>query len=66
MLAPAKTVEQMSQIIFNDRVDAALTVLFMGVVVIVMLAFAARVARKALANPSVTAIEGAAETKAHA
>jgi carbon starvation protein len=64
VLAPAKTVEQMSQIIFNDRVDAALTFLFMGVV-IVMLVFAVRVARKALANPLVTALEGAAEAKAN-
>jgi carbon starvation protein len=65
VLAPAKTVEQMSQIIFNDRVDAALTFLFMSVV-IVMLAFALRVARKALANPLVTAIEGAGEARTHA
>ncbi len=65
VLAPAKTVEQMSQIIFNDRVDAALTFLFMSVV-IVMLVFAVRVARKALANPLVTALEGAGEAKTNA
>ncbi|MEA1832935.1 carbon starvation CstA family protein [Methylobacterium durans] len=33
VLPPAKNVEQMSQIIFNDRIDAALAVVFVGLVV---------------------------------
>ncbi|AWN41901.1 carbon starvation CstA family protein [Methylobacterium durans] len=33
VLPPAKNVEQMSQIIFNDRIDAALAVIFVGLVV---------------------------------
>jgi carbon starvation protein len=32
VLAPAKSVDQMNQIIFNDRIDAALAVLFVGLV----------------------------------
>ncbi|TDH64532.1 carbon starvation protein A [Dankookia rubra] len=36
LLAPAKTMEQMRQIIFNDRVDAALAALFVGVVVAIL------------------------------
>ncbi|GEP06659.1 carbon starvation CstA family protein [Methylobacterium oxalidis] len=33
VLPPAKNVDQMSQIIFNDRIDAALAVVFVGLVV---------------------------------
>jgi carbon starvation protein len=33
ILAPAKTIDQMSQIVFNDRVDAVLAGLFIGLVV---------------------------------
>ncbi|MBK1660107.1 carbon starvation CstA family protein [Paracraurococcus ruber] len=36
VLAPAKTPEQMAQIVFNDRVDAALAALFVGVVVAIL------------------------------
>ncbi|MFX7858261.1 hypothetical protein ABTK38_21410, partial [Acinetobacter baumannii] len=32
VLAPAKTLEAMSRVVFNDRLDAALCALFMGVV----------------------------------
>ena len=41
ILAPAKSREQMQQIVFNDHVDAAMAILFM-VVVITMLVFAIR------------------------
>ncbi len=64
VVAPAKNVEQMRQIIFNDRVDAALTTLFVGVV-LVMLVFAVSVARRALANPLPTAQEEPVGSKAH-
>jgi carbon starvation protein len=37
LLAPAKTAGAMSRIVFNDRLDAALCVLFMGVVVSVLI-----------------------------
>jgi carbon starvation protein len=36
LLAPAKTMEQMRQIIFNDRIDAALATLFVAVVVSIL------------------------------
>jgi carbon starvation protein len=36
VLAPAKSVDEMSRIVFNDRLDAALCVLFMLVVVSVL------------------------------
>ncbi|MCS3802939.1 carbon starvation protein [Chromobacterium alkanivorans] len=48
VLAPAKNMAQMHQIIFNDYVDATLTALFMAVV-IAMLVFALNVMRKSLA-----------------
>ncbi len=41
VLAPAKSMADMARIVFNDRVDAALCVLFMGVV-LASLAFAIR------------------------
>ncbi|WP_373740160.1 carbon starvation CstA family protein [Neisseria sp.] len=46
VLKPAKTVEEMSRIIFNDYVNSTLTVLFLSVVVIVA-AYGIRVALKA-------------------
>ncbi|KAB1073905.1 carbon starvation CstA family protein [Methylobacterium planeticum] len=33
ILAPAKTIDQMNQIVFNDRIDAVLAALFIGLVV---------------------------------
>src|SRR4051812_17756122 len=36
LLAPAKTMEQMWQIVFNDRIDAALAALFVAVVVSIL------------------------------
>ncbi|MGB8954016.1 MAG: carbon starvation CstA family protein [Tumebacillaceae bacterium] len=37
MIAPAKTAEQMQQIIFNDRLDAAVCAILMAIVVLVLL-----------------------------
>ncbi|CUA81880.1 MULTISPECIES: carbon starvation CstA family protein [Gulbenkiania] len=48
VLAPAKTLEQMQQIVFNDYVDAVLIGLFMFVL-LAMVGFGLRVARQALA-----------------
>ncbi|KQT14668.1 carbon starvation protein A [Methylobacterium sp. Leaf399] len=36
LLAPAKTVDQMNQIIFNDRIDAVLAVMFVGLVIAIV------------------------------
>ncbi|MDF0605046.1 carbon starvation protein A [Neisseriaceae bacterium TC5R-5] len=56
LLAPAKHMAEMQQIIFNDYVDATLTVMFMAVV-IAMLLFAIGVIRKALAVKWITSKE---------
>ncbi|MCD5360645.1 carbon starvation CstA family protein [Chromobacterium aquaticum] len=56
VLAPAKNMAQMQQIIFNDYVDATLTALFMAVV-IAMLVFSVNVIRKSLAVKWATAKE---------
>lgn len=37
VLAPAKTLDAMSRVVFNDRLDAALCMLFMGVVISVLI-----------------------------
>ena len=37
VLAPAKTVEEMSRIVFNDRINAGLCVLFMAVVISILI-----------------------------
>ncbi|MFG6413530.1 carbon starvation CstA family protein [Roseateles sp. DC23W] len=37
VLAPAKSLEAMSRVVFNDRLDAALCALFMGVVISVLI-----------------------------
>ncbi|MEO5362626.1 MAG: carbon starvation protein A [Magnetococcus sp. DMHC-8] len=60
LLPPARTIEQMHQIIFNDRVDALLTLFFMTVVVIIF-GFALRACWLALGTRQVTA----RETPAH-
>ena len=54
VLAPAKTMDQMAQIVGNDHLDAFLALFFMGVVV-VMLVYAFIACRKALATPEITA-----------
>jgi carbon starvation protein len=56
MLAPAKTIEQMQQIVFNDYVDATLAALFVAVVV-AMLAYGVLHVWRALGTPRVTAVE---------
>ena len=56
ILAPAKTVEEMNRIIFNDYVDAALCGLFIAVV-LSMVVYGVIAIRKALANPNVTTRE---------
>jgi len=56
ILAPAKTIEEMQRIVFNDYVDAALCGLFIAVVVS-MVVYGVGAIRKALANPNVTTRE---------
>ena len=56
ILAPAKTMDQMSQIVFNDYVDAALAAVFV-LVVLAMMVTGIIAVRKALASSKVTAIE---------
>ncbi len=50
VLAPAKTVEQMQQIVFNGYINAALTALFLAVMLAVLV-YSLRVARQALRLP---------------
>src|ERR1700731_1230519 len=56
VLAPAKSVAEMQRIIFNDYVDATLSILFVTVVVTVVV-YGLIGIRKAFTNPKVTAIE---------
>ena len=56
ILAPAKTVEEMNRIIFNDYIDAVLCGLFIAVV-LSMVVYGVLAIRKALANPNVTTRE---------
>jgi carbon starvation protein len=56
LLAPAKTMADMRQVISNDYVDCGLTALFMTVVVL-MLGAGVVAARRAFANPRVTTQE---------
>jgi carbon starvation protein len=56
VLAPAKSIGEMQRIIFNDYVDATLSILFVTVVVAVVV-YGLISIRKAFTNPNVTAIE---------
>lgn len=56
ILAPAKTLEEMQRVVVNDRVDAALTAIFIAVVLAMIVAGFATV-RKALANPKASTRE---------
>jgi len=56
ILAPAKTMEEMHRVIFNDYVDATLAALFVAVV-LAMTVYGLIATRRALGNPKVTAIE---------
>jgi carbon starvation protein len=58
LLAPAKTPEAMGRVIFNDRLDAALCVLFLFVVLTVLV-YSVKTCREALANRRATAKETA-------
>jgi len=56
MLAPAKTMEEMQRVIFNDYVDATLAALFVAVV-LAMTVYGLIAIRRALSNPKVTTVE---------
>jgi carbon starvation protein len=56
VLAPAKTLEEMHRVIFNDYVDATLSALFVAVV-LAMTVYGLIGIRRALGNPKVTAVE---------
>jgi carbon starvation protein len=56
VLAPAKSLAEMSRIIFNDYVDATLAALFVAVV-ISMVVYGVINIRKALGTPKATAVE---------
>jgi len=56
VLAPAKDIGQMSRIVFNNYVDAAMTGIFIALV-LTMMAFGAMAIRAALASPTATARE---------
>ena len=59
ILAPAKTLEEMHRVVFNDRIDAALAGLFVAIV-LAMLVFGLWSIRRALASPTATTHEAAA------
>jgi carbon starvation protein CstA len=56
VLPPAKSVQEMNRIIFNDYVDATLAAVFAAIVV-AMAIYGVIESRKALANPKSTAVE---------
>ncbi len=56
VIAPAKTIEQMQQIIMNDRIDAVMALFFITVVV-VMLLLAVRSIIRAARHPGITVNE---------
>ncbi len=60
LLPPAKSMADMERILFNDRLDSALCVLFMSVVVAIVL-FTIRSCRAALADDRVTTAETVAQ-----
>jgi carbon starvation protein len=63
VLAPAKTLLEMSRIVFNDYVDAGLAALFAAIVV-AMVVYGLMACRKAMGNPRSTALEIAAPASA--
>ena len=65
VLAPAKSIEDMQRIVFNDYVDATLCALFIAVVV-AMIGFGLRTIFQAYRNPKVTAQESPIELRAGA
>jgi carbon starvation protein CstA len=56
VLAPAKTVQQMSQIVFNDYVDAGLAAVF-ATIVVIMVVYGVAACIRAMGNPRSTALE---------
>ena len=56
VLAPAKSLDQMSRIVFNDSVDATLAAIFVAIV-LVMIGFGAREALRALRSTKATTHE---------
>jgi carbon starvation protein len=56
ILAPAKTLDEMRRVAFNDYIDAALAALFVAIV-IAMVVYGVIEARKALRNGKSTAVE---------
>jgi len=56
VLAPAKSMQEMSRVIFNDYVDATLAGVF-AVIVLTMVVYGVLACRKAMGNPRSTAIE---------
>jgi carbon starvation protein len=56
VLAPAKSIAEMQRIVFNDYVDATLSILFVALVIAVVV-YGLISIRKALTNQNVTAIE---------
>ncbi len=64
VLAPAKTLDQVAQVVANDHLDATLTLIFMGVV-LTMLVFGIRCCLLAYRNPDITAVEDAAPSGHH-
>jgi carbon starvation protein len=65
VLAPAKNMDQMQQVIMNNRIDAGLTLLFMGVVISVLI-FGIIACRSALQNPQPSTREVTGGAKATA
>ena len=59
ILAPAKTIEEMQRIVFNDYVNAGMCALFVGVV-LCMIGFGLIAAWRGLMSPAVTAREAPA------
>jgi carbon starvation protein CstA len=56
VLAPAKSLAEMSRVVFNDYVDASLAALF-AMIVVTMVVYGVLACRRALADPHSTAME---------
>jgi carbon starvation protein len=56
VLAPAKSLDEMSRVIFNDYVDATLAAVFVAVVIATVVYGLINI-RRALGSPQVTAVE---------
>ncbi|MGL4395519.1 MAG: carbon starvation CstA family protein [Hyphomicrobium sp.] len=56
IIAPAKSIEQMNRIVFNDYVNSAMSLLLIGLV-LAMIGFGLAAMRRALSSPEITARE---------